>query len=56
MEGIGDLREPQIGLGRRDIEGGGPLHAESFMRPFGVEVLDEDIELGLLLKAVHACM
>ena len=52
VEGIIDIRQSLVGAGRGLIDLGRALHAQGFVRTFLVELLDEMIELGLLLKEV----
>ncbi len=54
MEGVVDVRQPPIGSIGGGIDLIGTLHGEGLMGPLGVEFVDEFIEAGLLLQAVHA--
>ena len=54
VERIGDFRKAPKGSWRRDIEVCGPFHGDRLVWSLGVEFLNEGIEFGLLLKAIHA--
>src|SRR5215475_8062307 len=53
MEGIADVRQAAIRMRRCDIDIGGTLHAQGFMRSFAIEFVNEVIELFLLLQRIH---
>ena len=54
MERIGQLRQAVDRGAVRVRRVGRALHGERLVRPFGIELMDEGIEAGLLLQAVHA--
>jgi hypothetical protein len=54
VEWIGELGQAAIGSWRGLIELGRTLHGQGLVGPLGVELCQEGIEAGLLLKSVHA--
>src|SRR5947199_3280121 len=54
VEWVAQLRQAIVVSRRGRIELGRALHGERLVRSFGVELLDEGIEAGLLLQAVCA--
>src|ERR1700682_1568397 len=54
MERIGQLRQTLVGPSGGAVELHGALHAESLVRPFSIEFLNESVETFLLLQAVGA--
>jgi len=52
VERIGELSDAAVSSRGRLIDVGGKLHIESFMGALVVELMNEGIELGLLLKEV----
>src|ERR1051325_7121099 len=54
MEGVVRLGDALIGPGRGGVDLSGTFHFERLVGPFGIELVDEAIELGLLLKEVGA--
>ena len=55
MKGVAELRQALIEARSRRIDLGGIFHVERFMGALVVEFMNEGIERGLLLQAVHAC-
>src|SRR5215468_9711425 len=53
MEEIAEVRQAAIRTRRCDIDIGGTLHSQGFMRSFAIEFVNEVIELFLLLQRVH---
>jgi hypothetical protein len=54
VERISEIRQTLIGTWRRPVDFGRTLHAEVLLRTIIVELLDEMVEPGLLLKTVEA--
>ena len=52
MEGIGQLRQAEIGTQGRSVDFCGTFHVQSLVRPFVVEFFAKRIELALLLQTV----
>jgi hypothetical protein len=51
VQGIGKLRQAEIGSRRGSIDLGGRFHVERFMGSFLLECAQELVEFGLLLEA-----
>jgi hypothetical protein len=54
VQGICEVGQAGVGPERGRVDLGGAFHGERFVGPLGVEFLDEGVEAGLLLEAVHA--
>src|SRR5580704_7008598 len=54
VEGVAEFLNAPVRAAGRRVNLGGTFHVQSFVRTFAVELLNEGIELGLLLKQVGA--
>jgi hypothetical protein len=54
VEGVGEVWQAAIGTGGGGVELAGTFHGERLVRSFDIEFVNEGVEAGLLLKAVHA--
>lgn len=54
MKRVVRRRDALIGTDRSSVQLSRTLHRERFVRPFVIELMDEGIELGLLLKHISA--
>ena len=54
VQRVCEFGQAGVGSGEGGVDFGRTLHGERLVRPFGIEFLDEVVEAGLLLQAVHS--